>query len=477
MPRAPMSRGVIIIAIVLFVIQVGRSVEATSVVGVNYGTLGNNLPSPDQVAHLVNSSTSIARIKLYDADASVLHAFAGSGVSIVVGIPNEQLESLGSNPTAAAIWVKQHIVAFLPHTNIIAIAAGNEALTIANGSFSSFLMPCINNVYAALASLGLHDRIKISTPHSFAVLAMSYPPSSGTFRPSFLQVIIPLLQFLSKTGSPLMINAYPYFAYHNDPAHVSLNYALLRPGNVIVDPRTKLRYTNLLDAQLDATYAAMQALGVHDVAVTISETGWPSRGASDEPGANLTNARAYVSNLVDYVASGVGTPARPNASVDVFIFALFNENEKPGPVSEQYYGLFTSDGTAVYDIGLLKSPSSPGPSSSPSSPSPSSSPSSPPPPPPRSTNRHIWCIAKPNADDSVLLKGLNFACGEGSADCQAIQRGGGCYTPETLNSHASYAFNAYYQKHGRNFWNCYFAGVGMLSITDPSYGACKYQAT
>ncbi|EFJ37260.1 hypothetical protein SELMODRAFT_437861 [Selaginella moellendorffii] len=420
-----MSRGVIIIAIVLFVIQVGRSVEATSVVGVNYGTLGNNLPSPDQVAHLVNSSTSIARIKLYDADASVLHAFAGSGVSIVVGIPNEQLESLGSNPTAAAIWVKQHIVAFLPHTNIIAIAAGNEALTIANGSFSSFLMPCINNVYAALASLGLHDRIKISTPHSFAVLAMSYPPSSGTFRPSFLQVIIPLLQFLSKTGSPLMINAYPYFAYHNDPAHVSLNYALLRPGNVIVDPRTKLRYTNLLDAQLDATYAAMQALGVHDVAVTISETGWPSRGASDEPGANLTNARAYVSNLVDYVASGVGTPARPNASVDVFIFALFNENEKPGPVSEQ----------------------------------------------------HIWCIAKPNADDSVLLKGLNFACGEGSADCQAIQRGGGCYTPETLNSHASYAFNAYYQKHGRNFWNCYFAGVGMLSITDPSYGACKYQAT
>ncbi|CAL8147729.1 unnamed protein product [Prunus armeniaca] len=37
----------------------------------------------------------------------------------------------------------------------------------------------------------------------------------------------------------------------------------------------------------------------------------------------------------------------------------------------------------------------------------------------------------------------------------ATEKGGSCYDPDRLVHHASFAMNAYYQKMGRNQWNCY----------------------
>lgn len=47
-----------------------------------------------------------------------------------------------------------------------------------------------------------------------------------------------------------------------------------------------------------------------------------------------------------------GTPVRPNQKLEVYLFALFNENLKPGPTSERNYGLYRPDGTIAYNLGL-----------------------------------------------------------------------------------------------------------------------------
>ncbi|CAH8358938.1 unnamed protein product [Eruca vesicaria subsp. sativa] len=53
--------------------------------------------------------------------------------------------------------------------------------------------------------------------------------------------------------------------------------------------------------------------------------------------------------------------------------------------------------------------------------------------------------------------------------------GGSCYDPNTPLNHASNAMNLYYQAQGRHQQDCYFEGSGLITITDPSYGNCKYQ--
>ncbi|XP_059669130.1 glucan endo-1,3-beta-D-glucosidase-like [Cornus florida] len=84
-----------------------------------------------------------------------------------------------------------------------------------------------------------------------------------------------------------------------------------------------------------------------------------------------------------------------------------------------------------------------------------------------------WCMAKPSSSDVELLENINYACGV--ANCSAIQNDGPCYNPASLLNHASVAMNLYYQKAGRNFWNCDFKKSGVIVVTDPSYGDCKYQ--
>ncbi|KAJ0468242.1 putative glucan endo-1,3-beta-D-glucosidase [Helianthus annuus] len=47
-----------------------------------------------------------------------------------------------------------------------------------------------------------------------------------------------------------------------------------------------------------------------------------------------------------------GTPANPSQPIDIYVFALFNENLKPGPTSERNYGLYYPNGTPVYSLGV-----------------------------------------------------------------------------------------------------------------------------
>lgn len=87
-----------------------------------------------------------------------------------------------------------------------------------------------------------------------------------------------------------------------------------------------------------------------------------------------------------------------------------------------------------------------------------------------------WCIASPTASQTALQVALDYACGYGGADCSAVQPSGSCYNPNTLRDHASYAFNAYYQKNPVPT-SCSFGGTAQLTNTDPSSGNCHYASS
>ncbi|VFQ97981.1 unnamed protein product [Cuscuta campestris] len=331
--------------------------------GVNYGRISDNIPPPEQVAALLRAN-KIKNIRLYDADHTVLKAFNGSGVELIIGLPNELVTDMSSSKDRAVQWVKDNVVPFLPGTKIVGIAVGNEILGGGDMQLWQVLVPAVKNIYAALQSLHLARTIEVSSPHSEAVFESTYPPSQGAFKESLLPVLKPLLQFFSRTRSPFYINAYPFLAYKNDPDHINLRYALFESNSGISDAKTKLHYDNMFDAMVDASYVALEKVGFPKMEVIVSETGWASQGDGDEAGASTKNAMTYNNNLRKRLLKKKGTPYRPKTPVKAYIFALFNENLKPGPTSERNFGLFKHDGSIAYKNGFKGLVSSSPPSSS-----------------------------------------------------------------------------------------------------------------
>ncbi|KAH1066246.1 hypothetical protein J1N35_031233 [Gossypium stocksii] len=325
-------------------------IQGVTSLGINYGQVGNNLPPPDKVLDLL-TALKLTKARIYDTNPQVLTTFANSNIELIVTVENQMLPVV-MDPQQALQWVSTHIKPYFPATKITGIAVGNEIFTDDDTSLLGYLVPAIVSIHGALVQLGLDKYIQVSTPNSLAVLEVSYPPSAGSFKGEVSGVMSQFLQFLSSTGSPFWINAYPYFAYKDSPNKISLDYALFNKNPGMVDPYTKLHYDNMLYAQVDAVVYAMSRLGYGGIEVRVSETGWPSKGDSNEVGATVQNAAVYNRNLLRRQMSNEGTPLRPNMRLEVYLFALFNEDLKPGPTSERNYGLFQPDGTMAYNVGL-----------------------------------------------------------------------------------------------------------------------------
>ncbi|KAL0406955.1 UNVERIFIED_CONTAM: Glucan endo-1,3-beta-glucosidase 11 [Sesamum latifolium] len=303
----------VLFAFLFFLLPSIRSVFSDAgTVGVNYGRLGNDLPSPPQVVQLLKEQ-GITKVKLYDTDSTVLSALSGSGISVVVALRNDQLSAAAASQSFTDSWIQSNILPYHPNTLFEAVAVGNEVFVDPQNT-TSFLVPAMKNVYASLVKYDVASSIKVTSPVALSALQTSYPSSSGSFKSDLVEpVITPMLNFLKQTGSYLMVNAYPFFAYSANTDKISLDYALSRNNSGNVDSNNGLVYKSLFDAQIDAVFAAMNALGFNDVKIVVSETGWPSKGDENEVGASEANAAAYNGNLVRRVLTGGGTPLRPTS--------------------------------------------------------------------------------------------------------------------------------------------------------------------
>ncbi|GFP92670.1 glucan endo-1 3-beta-glucosidase 7 [Phtheirospermum japonicum] len=372
----------------------------------------------------------------------------------MIGVSNSDIPGLASDPNFAKSWIDGYIVPFYPASNIILINVGNEVMSYNDRNLMAQLLPAMQNLQNALDSAGIGGKIKVSTVHSMAVLRQSDPPSSGSFDPSIGDLLKGLLGFNNATGSPFAINPYPYFAYRSDSRPDTLAFCLFQPNPGRVDSGSNIKYTNMFDAQVDAIRSALDAMGFKGVEIVVAETGWPYKGDNDEVGPSVENAKAYNGNLIAHLRSMVGTPLMPGKSVDTYLFAMYDEDLKPGPTSERSFGLFKTDLTMNYDVGLAKTTSqvvSPAPK----------------------PKEGAWCVPKADASDAQLQANLDYACAQG-IDCGPIQPGGTCFEPTTVASHATYAMNLLYQMSDKTPSTCDFSQTAYLTSTNPSYNKCTY---
>jgi exo-beta-1,3-glucanase (GH17 family) len=422
--------------------------RAGAYIGVNIGTAMSSVPAATQITTLLRSQ-NIRHVRLYDADPAMLAALANTGIRVIVSVPNEQLLAIGNSNATAANWVARNVAAHYPSVNITAIAVGSEVLS-AQPNAAPLLMPAMRYLQNALVAAALDRYIKISTPHSSSIILDSFPPSQAFFNRSLDNVLVPMLKFLQSTGSPLMLNVYPYYDYMRSNGVIPLDYALFRPlppNKEAVDANTLLHYTNVFDAVVDAAYFAMAYLNVTNVPVMVTETGWPHKGdPSTEPDATSDNADTYNSNLIRHVMNSTGTPKHPGVAVPTYIYELYDEDTRPGSTSEKYWGLFDMNGVPAYALhltgsGVLLA---------------------------NDTTNQTYCVAREGADPKMLQAALDWACGPGKVDCSGLMQGQPCYEPDNVEAHATYAFNAYYHGMGMGSGTCYFSGVAVITTTDPS---------
>jgi exo-beta-1,3-glucanase (GH17 family) len=420
---------------------------ADAFIGVNIGTDLSDMPHPTQVVALLKAQ-QIRHIRLYDADRAMLLALANTGIQVMVSVPNEQLLGIGQSNSTAANWVSHNVVAHYPATNITAISVGSEVLTTIPNA-ATVLVNALKFIHSALVASNLDREIKVSTPLSSSIILDSFPPSQAFFNRSWNPVLVPMLNFLQSTGSYLMLNIYPYYDYMQSNGVIPLDYSLFKPlppNKEAVDANTLLHYANVFDAMVDAAYFAMGFLNFTNIPVMVTESGWPSKGDANEPDATLENANTYNSNLIRHVLNKTGTPKHPGIAVSTYIYELYNEDMKPGPVSEKNWGLFDANGAPIYILHLTGSGMVLA----------------------NDTTNQTYCTARDGADPKMLQAALDWACGPGKVDCSPLLQGEPCYEPDNVLAHATYAFDIYYNQMRKSSGSCDFNGVAAITTTDPS---------
>lgn len=427
--------------------------NGTSGLGVNWGTQASHRLSPSIVVQMLNDN-HISKVKLFDSDPAILNALAGSGIEVMLGIPNNLLQSM-TNAGEAAAWVQKYVVhyVFQGGVNIKYVAVGNEPfLRTYNGSFINLTFPALRNIQYALNAAKLGDQIKATVPSNADVLADSQLPSQGTFRSDIFVQMMQIVQFLHQNRCPFTVNIYPFISLYDD-SNFPIDYAFFDGNGASLTDGPKV-YRNVFDASYDTLVAALEHAGFSDMDIIVGEIGWPTDGFI---AATRQNAQKFNQGFLNHVLRNAGTPSRPNSAIQFYLFSLLDEDQKsiePGNF-ERHWGIFEYNGVAKYPLSV-----------------------------PGSVNaawvnakgveylQQRWCVLADNPDLSLLGKSINYACTY--SDCTALGYGSSCNPYLDTRGNASYAFNQYFQINSQSSGTCYFDGLGSITYKNPSVESCQF---
>ncbi|KAK6145429.1 hypothetical protein DH2020_022249 [Rehmannia glutinosa] len=168
--------------------------QGARAIGINYGLLGDNLPPPANVISLLKQR-NVPKIRIFEPNQDVLTALHNSGISVIIGTRNEDLQPLASDPSAAANWVQTNVVPHYTSVNIKCIAAGNEVYP---DNLAQYIPGAMQNLDSALSASKIS--IPVSTAVSMVVLSNSNPPSQATYHNMFDAMVDAVYAALEKVG-------------------------------------------------------------------------------------------------------------------------------------------------------------------------------------------------------------------------------------------------------------------------------------
>ncbi|XP_077245793.1 glucan endo-1,3-beta-glucosidase 8-like [Tasmannia lanceolata] len=427
---------------------------AAGSIGVNWGSMASHLMIPTTVVEMIKAN-GIKKVKLFDADSWTVNALAGTGIEVMLAIPNDQLKHMNDYGNAKH-WVEKNVTRHNGNVNIRYVAVGNEPfLTSYNDSFMKTTFPALKNIQKALDEAGIGDKIKATIPVNADVYnspSNKPVPSTGNFRSDIRNLMIQIVKFLHSNKAPFVVNIYPFLSLYQSE-NFPVDFAFFDGGGKPINDNG-LQYTNVFDANHDTLVWSLKKAGVGDLKIIIGEVGWPTDG---DKNANREYAKKFYDGFLKRMALKKGTPLRPGP-MDVYLFSLLDEDQKsvaPGDF-ERHWGIFTFDGKPKFPMDLSG----------------------------HGNDRYLvsakgveylpdqWCVFKKNVKNlTALAANMDYACSLG--DCTALGYGSSCNNLDTFGN-ISYAFNMYFQMQDQDVQACNFQGLAEITTKNASQGGCFF---
>ncbi|GMY11223.1 glucan endo-1,3-beta-glucosidase 8 [Fagus crenata] len=424
-------------------------------IGVNWGTQASHPLHPSIVVGMLKDN-GIKKVKLFDADSWTVSALAGSGIEVMVGIPNNQLKELADSYNKAKHWVKENVTKQMHDggVDIRYIGVGNEPfLKSYNGSHLKTTFPALKNIQKAIDEAGFGDKIKATIPLNADVYdSPSNKPSDGNFRKDIQDLMVQIVKFLQEKKSPFLVNIYPFLSLYQN-TDFPVEFAFIDGATPIQDKN--VQYSNVFDANFDTLVWTLKKNGVGDLKIIVGEVGWPTDGNTY---GNPKYAKKFYDGFLKKMGNKKGTPLKPGP-MEVYLFGLLDEDMKsiePGDF-ERHWGIFRYDGQPKFPIdfsgqghtdkmpigakGVIYMESK-------------------------------WCVLKDDVKNMTEVgPEVDFACG--NSDCTSLGYGSTCNRLDS-RSNVSYAFNMYYQMQDQSVEACNFNGLAEMVKQNASKGSCLF---
>jgi hypothetical protein len=468
------------------------------------------------VSFLELNKVSASHIRVFAADHRVLSTLSNFNVSADLYLDDSLVEKLTKSKPSAISWLKAQIVTFLPHVySRSIIVSGNNGL--------SKLLSTLKSIHSVLSSFHVDNEVKVSVAFSLSFLENLNRTQEKDLRS--------ILGFIKRTTSFVIVETsldmdvelgMKDLFIQSMIQKVAVATSLLSPNDapivmiikslVIPGAKEVAEFGDRVSKSLENTKIRGQVAGLYAEVSSVEDFAEKELEREHEqifPSSRREILRNFKTTLHDDIINPPTVfPTNPGSTPPVV--TLLPDTPTPTIVTVPATNPVTVTPTNPVSTPL------PFPNTTPVNVPPTNPSVNPPPPitnpvttpapitvpgaqpvtnpvttypapagnvpvtapvtnpvaPPATTNApaipgQSWCVARSEVMDTALQSALDYACGMGGADCSQIQQGGNCYNPNSLQNHASYAFNSYYQKNPVAT-SCDFGGTATTVNVNPS---------
>ncbi|KAL0350504.1 UNVERIFIED_CONTAM: hypothetical protein Sradi_4199600 [Sesamum radiatum] len=168
------------------------------------------LSSSAYVLYLSSSPTaatgqeSVVFLALHDSTVTLLSS-SQNVLPVAVQVETEHLENVANSVLLAETWLRNHVLAYYPATNVTTIVVGHSVLCSKDQEDKlGLVLPSVKNIHYSLTRWGLQNDIKVAASFSSDCLDSN---SQESYRVDVAEAYIkPLLSVLQDINSPYVVN-------------------------------------------------------------------------------------------------------------------------------------------------------------------------------------------------------------------------------------------------------------------------------